>query len=61
MSLESLGRNAVGITPAGSFFDGTRVGLALNPAWNQSKYLELQGGYEVNRLEFAERGLSTTG
>jgi hypothetical protein len=45
---------------AGSFYDGTRFGLALNPAWTHSRYLELGGGYEVNRLEFEERGLATT-
>ncbi len=45
---------------AGSFYDGTRMGVALNPSWNQSKYLELQGGYEVNRLDFADRGEAAT-
>jgi len=45
---------------AGSFYDGTRLGLALNPSWNQSKYLELGGGYEINRLEFSDRDLATT-
>jgi hypothetical protein len=39
----------------GSFFDGTRVGAAFNPAWNLSRYVELGGGYEVNRLTFDER------
>jgi hypothetical protein len=45
---------------AGSFYDGTRYGLALNPAWTHSRYLELGGGYEVNRLEFEDRGRATT-
>lgn len=45
---------------AGSFYDGTRYGAGVNPTWNQSRYLELGGGYEVNRLDFGERGLSTT-
>jgi hypothetical protein len=45
---------------AGSFFDGTRVGVALNPTWTQSRYLELGGGYELNRLEFSDRDISTT-
>jgi hypothetical protein len=44
----------------GRFYDGTRVGLALNPSWNQSRYLELQGRYEINRLRFADRGVATT-
>lgn len=45
---------------AGSFYDGTRVGLAVEPTWNQSRYLELAGGYEINRLAFDERDLRTT-
>jgi len=45
---------------AGTFYDGTRVGLSLNPTWNQSRYLELGGGYEVNRLEFSDRELAAT-
>jgi len=44
----------------GSFYGGRRVGLALNPAWNPSRHLELGGGYEVNRLTFSRRGLATT-
>jgi hypothetical protein len=44
----------------GTFYDGTRIGTALNPTWNASKYLELGAGYEVNRLEFEDRGESTT-
>jgi hypothetical protein len=45
---------------AGSFYDGTRFGLSLNPSWTHSRYLELGGGYEVNRLEFEDRGVSPT-
>lgn len=45
---------------SGSFYDGTRRSVALNPTWNASKYLELGGGYEVNRLDFPDRDLSTT-
>jgi hypothetical protein len=45
---------------AGTFYDGTRIGLALNPAWNPSKYLELGGGYEINRLAFSDRDQQTT-
>ncbi len=45
---------------AGSFYDGTRLSLRLNPAWNQSKHLELGAGYEINRLEFADRAEATT-
>lgn len=45
---------------AGSFYGGRRLGLALDPAWNPSRYLELGAGYEVNRLTFPDRGLATT-
>ena len=47
-------------TTAGSFYDGRRVGLIFNPTWTVSRYLEIVGGYEVNRLEFADRGEATT-
>jgi hypothetical protein len=43
----------------GSFYDGTRVGLGIEPAWNQSKYLELSAGYEWNRLAFSDRNAAT--
>ncbi len=45
---------------AGSFYDGTRVGFALNPAWNPSKFIELGGGYEINRITFDDRDQRTT-
>jgi Domain of unknown function (DUF5916)/Carbohydrate family 9 binding domain-like len=45
---------------AGRFYDGERIGVALNPTWNLSKYVELGAGYEVNRITFAERGVETT-
>jgi hypothetical protein len=45
---------------AGSFYDGTRLGAALNPVWNASRYLELGAGYEVNRLDFSDRDQATT-
>ena len=45
---------------AGSFYDGTRLGAALNPAWNPSKHLELGAGYEINRLRFAGRDTAAT-
>ncbi|MBT8336534.1 MAG: carbohydrate binding family 9 domain-containing protein [Gemmatimonadetes bacterium] len=41
----------------GSFYDGNRVGLGIEPAWNQSKYLELSAGYEWNRLAFPDRNV----
>ena len=44
----------------GSFYDGSRVRLSVRPSWSVSKYLELETGYEVNRLDFADRGVATT-
>ncbi len=45
---------------AGGFYGGNRLSLGLGPIWNVSKYLELEGGYEVNRIDFANRGEGTT-
>ena len=44
----------------GSFYDGSRISLSLAPVWVVSKHLELEAGYEVNRLDFADRGVGTT-
>ncbi len=44
----------------GSFYDGSRIRLLVAPVWVASKYLELEAGYEVNRLDFADRGVGTT-
>ncbi len=45
---------------AGSFYDGSRLSLALGPTWTVSRFLEVEAGYEVNRLDFAGRGEGTT-
>ena len=47
-------------TSVGSFYDGRRSGLIFNPTWTLSRYLELIGGYEVNRIEFPGRSEETT-
>ena len=44
----------------GSFYDGRRVGLIFNPTWSASRYLEIGGGYEINRIEFPDRGEART-
>ena len=44
----------------GSFYDGSRISLSLAPVWVVSKHLELEAGYEVNHLDFADRGVGTT-
>ncbi|MBM4188822.1 MAG: carbohydrate binding family 9 domain-containing protein [Gemmatimonadetes bacterium] len=45
---------------AGQFYDGHRVGVSASPSWNPSKYLEVGGGYEINRIVFPDRGGATT-
>ena len=45
---------------AGSFYDGTRLSLAVSPVWVLSRFLELETGLEVNRLDFSERDAGTT-
>lgn len=40
----------------GDFFDGTRVGVGGNLSWSVDRHLELQGGWEWNRIRFEERG-----
>ena len=47
-------------TTAGRFYDGRRVGLIFNPTWSASRYLEIGGGYEVNRIEFPGRDEAAT-
>jgi len=45
---------------AGTFYDGSRLGLAVDPTWTQSRYLEIGGGYQFNRLRFPDRGEETS-
>ena len=40
---------------AGSFYDGRRVSLTLQPRANISPHLQLEGTYQFNRVEFSER------
>ena len=37
---------------AGTFYGGSRLGFSLGPTWTVSKYLEVEAGYEVNRIRF---------
>ena len=39
----------------GRFYDGWRIKVRVNPTWNLSRYLELGGTYEINRIRFPER------
>jgi hypothetical protein len=40
---------------AGTYFDGTRAQVIVNPTWNISRYLELGADYQLSRLRFDER------
>ncbi len=48
------------LASAGSFYDGTRFALSLDPIWTLSRHVEFGPGYEVNVLDFDDRGVSTT-
>ncbi len=39
----------------GEFYDGSRMGFSVSPTWSQSRYLELNGLYQVTRLSFPDR------
>jgi hypothetical protein len=39
----------------GGFYDGSRAQLTVEPTWNLSRYLEIGGSYEFNRIRFSER------
>lgn len=39
----------------GSFYDGNRITLSLYPSINLSTHLQLEGMYQINRLEFSDR------
>ncbi len=49
---------------AGTFYGGSRLSLSLSPTWTVSRYLEVEAGYEVNRIRFptpaARVSLNTT-
>ena len=45
---------------AGSFYDGRRVSLQMNPAFNLSRHFELRPGYDINRFEFPGQNHLTT-
>jgi len=45
----------------GSFYDGRRVVISLSPKANISDHLQLQGKYQLNRVEFPDRNQKFTG
>ena len=40
---------------AGSYFDGKRISLGIQPVWCISSGVQLSGFYEYNRVDFSER------
>ena len=46
---------AEGSVSVGTFFDGTNLELQLEPSWYVSRYLELGGTYQFNRVRFTDR------
>lgn len=38
-----------------TFYDGTQMSFGISPTWNQSRYFEISGDIEFNRLDFPER------
>jgi len=39
----------------GTFYDGWQLRVSLEPTWNLSRYVELGGAYELNRIRFPKR------
>jgi hypothetical protein len=46
---------------AGSFYDGRRITMTLYPTANISAHLQLEGMYQLNRVEFPDRNQKFTG
>ncbi len=44
----------------GTFYDGWRVTAGITPTWNASRFLELGGAYQINRIEFPDRDQALT-
>lgn len=40
----------------GSFYDGWRTSFGIEPRWNVSSSLELSAVYQLNRIDFSDRG-----
>jgi hypothetical protein len=39
----------------GQFYDGTRTSFSFGPGWNVSRYLNIDGTYRLDRVEFSDR------
>ena len=40
---------------AGSFYDGNKISLTINPTWNLSRHFEIGADYEFNNIDFPGR------
>ena len=40
---------------AGTFYDGTRYSIGVDPTWNVNRFVELAGAYDFTRLSFPDR------
>ena len=49
------------IIDAGSFYDGRRISVSFTPVANISAHLQLEGMYQINRVEFPDRNQQFTG
>ena len=49
------------IIDAGSFYDGRRISMSLEPVANISAHLQLEGMYQINRVSFPDRDQQFTG
>jgi len=49
------------VIKAGSFYDGRRITFTLTPRANISAHLQLEGTYQLNRVEFPDRYQKFTG
>ncbi len=49
------------VIDAGSFYDGWRISMSLTPVANISAHLQLEGMYQINRVEFPDRDQQFTG
>ena len=49
------------LAEAGSFYDGRRLSMSLMPYANISAHLQLEGMYEIDRVDFPDRNQQFTG
>ena len=54
MSPGRLLRAEIGVG-GGTFYDGWQLNFEVEPTWNLSRFVELSGAYELNRIRFPDR------